>query len=204
MGVGEKAARSFSRDVLVIEVKGPNEEHLSIVDVPGIFRNVTEGSTTKADINLVRDIVTEAMENPRSMMLAVVAANIDIANQEILSLAKEYDRSGERTLGILTKPDLVEKGAEGSIAELLNGRGNKLTLGWHAVKNPDKSESNADRDRIEEKFFKEVAPWSTISKEKIGVRALQSRIQQLLSTHVRREFPKVCLGHIEKSVECLG
>jgi hypothetical protein len=77
--------------------------------LPGIFKNVTPGVTTKDDMELVRSMVLGYMENPRSVMLTVIPANVDVATQEILQLAADVDPEGKRTLGVLTKPDLGRK-----------------------------------------------------------------------------------------------
>jgi len=71
--------RTFSNDVLRLEFAGPDQEHLSVIDVPGIFKNTTPGLTTKANIELVKNIVLRYIENPRSVMLAVIPANVDVA-----------------------------------------------------------------------------------------------------------------------------
>ena len=110
---------TFSDDVLRIELCGPDKTQLSVIDVPGIFRTPTEGLTTKDDMSLVRGMVHRYIENSRTIILAVVPANVDIATQEILNLAAEVDPSGQRTLGVLTKPDLVDKGAEQDIMDLV-------------------------------------------------------------------------------------
>ncbi|KAI7457191.1 dynamin GTPase, partial [Hortaea werneckii] len=112
---------TFSDDVLRLEISGPSQEHLSVIDVPGIFKIPTEGLTTKADIDLVRCMVRSYMENPRSVMLTVIPANVDVATQEIIELATDADPSGERTLGVFTKPDLVDRGAEPAVVSILNG-----------------------------------------------------------------------------------
>ena len=57
------------------------------------------------------------MQNPRSIILAIIPANVDIATQEILEMAAELDVDGERTLRVFTKPDLVDKGAESAVIE---------------------------------------------------------------------------------------
>lgn len=98
---------TFSEAVLKVEVTGPEQEHVSVVDVPGIFRTATKGVTTLADASMVKSMVRRYMDNPRSVMLVVIPANVDIATQEILTLAEEADPDGHRTLGVLTKPDLV-------------------------------------------------------------------------------------------------
>jgi Dynamin family len=120
---------TFSNDVLRLEISGPDEEHLSVIDVPGIFKNTTSGFTTKADITLVRNMVQEYMDNPRSVMLTVIPANVDIATQEILELAADADPEGLRTLGVLTKPDLVDQGAESKVVDLIAGRAHVIKLG---------------------------------------------------------------------------
>lgn len=119
-GSGE-GAETFSDDVLKIEICGPEQQHLSVIDVPGIFRNTTEGLTTDADMEIVRNMVNNYMKNPRSVILAVIPANVDIATQEILKMAEKCDKQGQRTLGVLTKPDLVDKGAEKGVVSLVEG-----------------------------------------------------------------------------------
>lgn len=106
--MGEKLP-TFSSDILQLEIHGPNEGHLSVIDVPGIFKNTTPGLTTKSDIALVRNMVLDYMQNPRSIMLVVVSANVDIATQEIVEIARQLDPDGIRTLRILTNQILLTK-----------------------------------------------------------------------------------------------
>ena len=101
------ASTIFSEDILKIEIYGPREDYLTVIDVPGIFRNQTEGITTKEDMIIVHNLVREYIKDKRTIILAVLPSNVDINTQEIIDLAKEYDKLGERTLGVLTKPDLV-------------------------------------------------------------------------------------------------
>lgn len=185
----------FSNDVLRIAMSGRNEEHLSVIDVPGIFKNTTAGFTTKSDIALVRKMVQGYMENPRSVMLTVIPANVDVATQEILELAHDVDPEGHRTLGILTKPDLVDQGAEPRVVDMLAGRAQPLRLGWHLVRNLGQqqlSDSSLDRQHVENEFFRTKAPWCDIDKARVGTEALRVRLQNVLAAQIRREFPQVC------------
>nr|POE56451.1 interferon-induced gtp-binding protein mx [Quercus suber] len=185
---------TFSGDVLQLEISGPKEEHLSVIDVPGIFRDPTPGLTTKDDIKLVRDMVLRYMENPRSVMLAVVPANVDVATQEILQLASDLDPDGDRTLGVLTKPDLVDAGAEDRIIDLVQGRARPMKLGWHILRNPgqkDLENASFDRQRQEHDFFRSVRPWNTLDHDDVGIEALRRRLKDVLSSLIRREFVKV-------------
>jgi Dynamin family/Dynamin central region len=194
MGLSGPDPTSFSDDVLRLEICGPSEEHLSVIDVPGIFKKTTQGVTTKADMLMVKSMVHGYMKNPRSVMLAVVPANVDIATQEILEMAEDVDADGHRTLGVLTKPDLVDKGAENAVIELIEGRRHQLTLGWYVVKNPGQSQlpnSAKERLALEEAFFKGEMPWNRLDRDRLGVTSLRIRLQEILAKHIRREFPKV-------------
>jgi hypothetical protein len=208
MGLGEKDHKgthgTFSEDVLCLEICGPKEQHFSVIDVPGIFRKTTEGVTTKEDQRVVLAMVRRYMENPRSIMLTVIPANVDIATQEILTMAEEVDEEGVRTLGVLTKPDLVDSGAEKSVIELLRGLRHKLELGWYILRNPgqkDIEDSSTDRDAMEKSFFRDRAPWNTIDKDRVGIEALQLRLQEILASKIRSEFPKVSTRQLLYSLQ---
>lgn len=184
---------TFSENVLRLEISGPDEDHLSVIDVPGIFKNTTPGVTTKSDIEMVRRMVKGYMQNPRSVTLTVVPANVDIATQEIIEMAKEEDPEGQRTLGVLTKPDLVDKGAEQAVVDLINGMKQGYTVQWSVVRNPgqkDLQSQSTDR-QLEDNFFRDTTPWNTIEKDRVGIEGLRTRLQEVITDHTRREFPKV-------------
>jgi hypothetical protein len=118
----ESSQSTFSEDLLSIELSGPGKQNLSIIEIPGIFRTPTEEVTIAADIELVRKIMYKHIKPERTVILAVIPSNTDIATQEILSIAKNWDPDGLRTLGVLTKPDLIDKGAEENVMRLVEGK----------------------------------------------------------------------------------
>lgn len=93
--------RAFSKDLLRIEIFGPDRPHLTIVDFPGLIHFETKQQSTK-DVELVQDVVNSYMKESRSIILAVVSAKNDYANQIVLKLARAADRAGTRTLGVIT------------------------------------------------------------------------------------------------------
>jgi len=188
------AKRTFADDVLKIEICGPQEQHLSVIDVPGIFKKTTPGVTNKTDMAMVRGMVKSYMQNPRSVILAVVPANVDIATQEILDMAEECDINGQRTLGVLTKPDLVDKGAEHAVIDIVNGKSHPLNLGWCVVRNPGQqalANGSIDRYTAEKSFFKTETPWNMIAQDRLGIEALKTRLVEILAEMIKREFPRV-------------
>ena len=195
-GPGEPPASdrsNFSEDMLSIELCGPKQQNLSIIDIPGIFRTPTEGVTTTNDMGLVRRIMERHIKDERTIILAVIPANVDAATQEILGIAKEVDPKGIRTLGVLTKPDIIDQGGEEDTMLLVEGKRHLLHLGYHIVRNRGQSELSSDmeaRTRKEKEFFAK-APWSRLEASRTGIPALQTYLQTLLVDITRREFPKV-------------
>lgn len=207
--------KTFSEDTLKIEKCGPNEDYLTVIDVPGIFRTTTEGVTTTRDQEMVRTMVKDYIKNSRTIILAVLPSNVDVATQEILTLAEKYDVDGERTLGILTKPDLVlERSAKLSVCSLLEGRKKPLKLGYFLVRNrggdqDDENENAASSLTQREAMFQEE-PWNSLPDDRLGVFALRERLQELLGHITNREFPKLraetrgMLEEAEKELDDLG
>lgn len=200
----ESSQSTFSDDLLSIELSGPDKQNLSIIDIPGIFRTPTEGVTTANDMALVRRIMNHHIKDERTIILAVIPCNTDIATQEILSIAKELDPKGIRTLGVLTKPDLIDKGGEENVMSLVEGKRNPLRLGYCIVRNRGQSELSSDaatRHRREKDFFS-TEPWSRLDGDRVGTPALQRRLQGLLVSITRREFPKVQAEIVQRLSSC--
>ncbi|OAA34476.1 Dynamin, GTPase domain protein [Beauveria brongniartii RCEF 3172] len=108
-------ACAFASDALRIEITGPIGLHLSVVDLPGII-SVANEEQTEEDIDAIHNMVATHLESSRTIILAVLQASNDMANQPIIKLARKHDPEGERTVGIITKPDLINEGAESRIA----------------------------------------------------------------------------------------
>lgn len=177
----------FSEDVLKIEVCGPKEDYLTIIDVPGIFRTTMQG-TTKDDMAMVRELVTRYIKDGRTIILAVLPSNVDIATQEILELAEEYDKNGERTLGVLTKPDLVtEPSAQAAVCDLVQGKKRPLNLGYFLVRNRGPNSGIEGHSELDKIFRKQ--PWADLPRDRVGIVALKEQLRSLLVEITRREFP---------------
>lgn len=203
----EPGKQTFSNDVLKIEICGPVQEHLSVIDIPGIFKKTTKGLTTKSDMDMVRAMVIKHMNNQRSVILAVVPANVDIATQEILDMAELCDPKGQRTLGVITKPDLVDKGAEQTTLDIIQGKSHKLSLGWNIVKNPGQQQLNdapTDRHNAEKAFFQSCRPWTQLDGDTVGIKALEIRLREVLAEVVRREFPSVSFTSSHTPAKIVG
>lgn len=97
MGISDTSTSSsaFAKDVLSIEIQGPDRPQLTLVDIPGLIQTQTKG-VTEADVAIVAEITNSYIEQPRTICLAVVAATHDAANQPILQRVRKFDPNGGR------------------------------------------------------------------------------------------------------------
>jgi GTPase SAR1 family protein len=187
-GYGDSGGKAFSLDVLRIEVKGPTGLHLTIVDLPGLISVANEDQSDE-DVKVVHRLVESYLESSRTIIMAVIQAGNDIANQPIVQKARKSDPDGVRTIGIITKPDLINSGTEHRIARLANNEDNvKLKLGFFLLKNP--SPEALARDEAD--FFAQPC-WRQcgIDPDRVGSARLKTFMQELLQDHIEREIPKV-------------
>ncbi|KAL4765144.1 P-loop containing nucleoside triphosphate hydrolase protein [Aspergillus foveolatus] len=188
---------SFAPDALRIEITGPIGLQLSVVDLPGLI-SVASEEQTEDDILTVRNMVATYLQSFRTIILAVVQATNDFANQEIIKLARRYDPDGQRTVGIITKPDLINKGTEAKIARIAKNQDTiKLKLGYFLLKNPSPAELDecttmAARSALELRFLTDSV-WASqhLDMDRVGADKLRHFLQRLLDAHIERELPKV-------------
>ena len=202
MGISATTS-AFSDDVLRVEVSGPDRPHLTIVDLPGLIHSENKLQSA-ADVALVWDMVRGYMSNQRSIILAVISAKNDYANQIVLKLAKEVDAGGNRTLGIITKPDTLSVGSESEAAfvGLARNEDIKFRLGWHALKNRSyetKDSSTEERNAAETAFF-EQGVWKTLTRSMVGISPLRGRLSKVLLEQIKAELPAL-VNDIQEAVE---
>ncbi|GMF80306.1 unnamed protein product [Phytophthora fragariaefolia] len=136
------------------------------------------------------------MQQERTVIIAVVPANVDMHNTEILQAAQEADRDGTRTIAVVTKVDLVDAGAELAVHELLLNKKKRMHLGYHAVKCRSQFELNVGTSietgvANEMAFFGRHEYWRRLPVHLWGVPKLSERLVSILQDTIRRSLPKV-------------
>ncbi|KAL2832307.1 P-loop containing nucleoside triphosphate hydrolase protein [Aspergillus pseudoustus] len=201
MGITEAENSGFSDDTLKVEISGPDKPELTLVDLPGLYYSTSQ-QQGKEGIAITRNLTEKYMRNTRSIILAVISAKTDYHLQEVLNIAEEHDPGRERTLGIITQPDILEAGSEeeDSYLAFLRNEKTRLQLGWHALRNRSfetRHISDNDRDQQEKDFFNK-GKWSTISRESVGVDSLRRRLSSILLKHIQRSLPHLISDIAEK------
>jgi GTPase SAR1 family protein len=187
-------AKAFSNDILRVEVSGPCQPHLTLVDLPGLFQAGNKAQSDN-DVQVVKSLVLSYMKKARSIILAVVSAKNDFANQIVTKYARELDPEGVRTLGIITKPDTLHAGSdsERSFVELAENKDVHFRLGWHVLKNRDydtRDCSSEERDEAERNFFAQGI-WTTLLPPHVGIDSLKPRLSSLLKDQILGELPNL-------------
>ncbi|KAM9029842.1 dynamin-1-like protein isoform 5-T5 [Guaruba guarouba] len=144
------------------------------------------------DIELqIRELILQFISNPNSIILAVTAANTDMATSEALKIAREVDPDGRRTLAVITKLDLMDAGTDAM--DVLMGRVIPVKLGIIGVVNRSQLDINnkksvADSIRDEYGFLQKKYP-SLANRN--GTKYLARTLNRLLMHHIRDCLPEL-------------
>ncbi|EPS45501.1 hypothetical protein H072_508 [Dactylellina haptotyla CBS 200.50] len=193
-----KRGKRFSDDILEIKVSANYLPHLNIVDVPGLFSNPNM-SQTEEDQKLVEDMIKSYIREPETIIMAVMSAMTDLINQHIFNLARGQGGSGDpqgiRTVGVITKCDLLKEGSEDRVLQIVANKDNELRHGFFVVKNRSKDDvenlvTPEERQKSEISFFSEER-WNSIDRERVGVQKLNVFLTELLHERIRSELPKI-------------
>ncbi len=195
----------FSDNVLKVQITGPDLPQLTLVDLPGYYHAETEEQKEEG-MNIVEALARKYMEQKSSIILAVVSAKSEIANQIVLHKAKQFDTDRERTLGIITKPDTLERNSSDESRYLQLAKNEESThhlkLGWHVLRNRTEAEagvSNERRDEIEKDFFGSGV-WKHLGSSNKGVSGLRDKLSRVLLGHIQQHLPRV-IQDIERALK---
>ncbi len=165
---------------------------LTLVDLPGLTKVPIGDQPTDIE-KQTRTLISEYIAKPNSIVLAVSPANVDIVNSEALKLARYVDPTGKRTIGVLTKLDLMDHGT--NALDILSGRVYPLKLGFIGVVNRSQqdiqsSKSMADALTSEREFFKMHPAYRNIAP-RCGTQYLAKTLNVTLMSHIRERLPDI-------------
>ncbi|OQR94252.1 dynamin [Achlya hypogyna] len=185
----------ISDDAIEITMQGPKFPNLTLLDLPGLVRTVRDDEDP-AMIGRVRTLVQRYLTQSRTIILAVVPANVDMHNTEIMQAAEEADPLGTRTISIITKPDLIDDGAEAAVRDLLLNITKRRRLGYHMVKcRGQRALANGvsiDEGRAAEKTYFATHPvWSAVDPSLVGSDRLAHKLSLLLVEAIAAAMPAV-------------
>ncbi|XP_014899716.1 dynamin-1a isoform X12 [Poecilia latipinna] len=202
------ANKGISPVPINLRVYSPHVLNLTLVDLPGMTK-VPVGDQP-ADIEAqIRDMLLQFVTKENCLMLAVSPANSDLANSDALKIAKEVDPQGMRTIGVITKLDLMDEGTDAK--DILENKLLPLRRGYIGVVNRSQKDIDGKKDinaamAAERKFFLTHPAYRHLA-ERMGTPYLQKVLNQQLTNHIRDTLPGLRaklqsqLLSIEKEVE---
>lgn len=182
--------KGISPHPINLRIFSPHVLNLTLIDLPGLTK-VPVGDQP-ADIEAqIKDMIMTFISRETCLILAVTPANSDLATSDALKLAKEVDPQGLRTIGVLTKLDLMDEGTDAR--EVLEGRFLALRRGYIGVVNRGQKDINSRKDiraqlDAERKFFLSHPSYRHMA-DKMGTQHLQHTLNLQLTNHIRDTLP---------------
>uniref|UniRef100_A0A3P8SEC2 Dynamin-2 n=1 Tax=Amphiprion percula TaxID=161767 RepID=A0A3P8SEC2_AMPPE len=173
-----------------LRVYSPNVLNLTLIDLPGMTK-VAVGDQPPDIEHQIRDMLMQFITKESCLILAVTPANTDLANSDALKIAKEVDPQGLRTIGVITKLDLMDEGTDAR--DILENKLLPLRRGYIGVVNRSQKDIDGKKDiraalAAERKFFLSHPAYRHIA-ERMGTPHLQKTLNQQLTNHIRDTLP---------------
>ncbi|QSL64396.1 hypothetical protein MERGE_001697 [Pneumocystis wakefieldiae] len=184
--------KGINRLPIQLKIFSPYVLNLTLVDLPGLTKNPVGDQPSDIE-RQVRSLIQDYIAKPNCIILAVTPANIDLVNSESLKLARQVDPQRKRTIGVLTKLDLMDHGT--NALDILLGRVYPLKLGFIAVVNRSQQDiitnkSLKDSLRFERDFFSNHPIYKNIS-HLCGTPYLVKSLNIILMQHIREKLPDI-------------
>ncbi|XP_049351794.1 dynamin-related protein 3B-like isoform X2 [Solanum verrucosum] len=181
-GVSDKQIR--------LKIFSPNVLDITLVDLPGITK-VPVGDQPSDIEARIRTMIMSYIKLPSCLILAVTPANSDLANSDALQIAGNADPDGYRTIGVITKLDIMDRGTDAR--NFLLGKVIPLRLGYVGIVNRNQEDIMMNRsikDALvaEEKFFRSRPVYSDLA-DRCGVPQLAKKLNQILVQHIKKLLP---------------
>ncbi|XP_024915595.1 interferon-induced GTP-binding protein Mx isoform X2 [Cynoglossus semilaevis] len=186
----------ISENMISLEIASPDVPDLTLIDLPGITRVAVQGQPENIGDQIKR-LIHKFITKQETICLVVHACNVDLATTEALKMAQEKDPDGERTLAILTKPDLVDRGTEQTVVDIVHNEVISLNKGYMIVKCRGQQEimekvSLNEAIEREKEFFTEHMYFCSLYDEGLAsVPKLAEKLTLELVHHIEKTLPRL-------------
>ena len=192
-------AQGISNKPINLKIFSPHVLNLTLVDLPGLTK-VAVGDQPEDIEHQIEEMLYAYIVRDNTIILAVTPANQDLANSDALKLARKVDPRGDRTIGVITKLDLMDEGTDA--LEILENKFLPLKKGYIGVVNRSQKDIDNKKElplalEAERKFFLS-SPYKKLG-DKIGTKYLQQVLNKELSKHIKSKLPEIRSEIVRKS-----
>ncbi|CAL5197887.1 unnamed protein product [Lathyrus oleraceus] len=186
-----------------LSIYSPNVVNLTLVDLPGLTKVAVEGQP-ESIVQDIENLIHSYVDKPNCLILAITPANQDVATSDAVKVSRQVDPAGERTFGVLTKIDLMDKGT--NALDVLEGRSYRLRNPWVGIVNRSQEDINRKVDMIaarqrEREFFSTNRDYAHLSS-KMGSEYLARLLSKHLESVIRARIPGIA-SFINRSIDDL-
>ncbi|CAL2258946.1 unnamed protein product [Prunus armeniaca] len=204
-------SKQISHVPIHLSIYSPNVVNLTLIDLPGLTKVAVEGQP-ESIVQDIENMVRSFIEKPNCIILAITPANQDIATSDAIRIARQVDPAGERTFGVLTKLDLMDKGT--NALDVLEGRSYRLQHPWVGIVNRSQVDINKNVDMIaarrrEREFFSSSPDYGHLAS-KMGSEYLAKLLSKHLESVIKARIPGIAslinksIGELEAELDYLG
>jgi dynamin 1-like protein len=184
--------KNISPEPIIVKIYSRGVVDLTLVDMPGMTKIPTGDQPIDIEAK-INELNLRYASPKNSIIMAVCSANVDLANSDALKLARKVDPFGERTVGVVTKLDLMDEGT--NALEILAGKIIPLKLGYVGVvcrsqKDILQGRTIEDALKAEERFFKTSQVYSAAAS-RLGVPYLAQSLNKIIVNHIKKSLPEI-------------
>ncbi|PRQ41172.1 putative dynamin GTPase [Rosa chinensis] len=191
--------KGISNTPLTLLVKKNGVPDLTMVDLPGITRVPVHGQPENI-YDQIRDMIMEYIKPEESIILNVLSASVDFTTCESIRMSQSVDKTGERTLAVVTK---VDKAPEG-LLEKVTADDVNIGLGYVCVRNRIGDETYEEASAIAHELFQTHPLLSKIDKSIVGIPVLAQKLVQIQATSIARNLPEIVKKINDRLNACLS
>jgi replication fork clamp-binding protein CrfC len=184
--------KGISPEPIIVKIFSRTVVDLTLVDLPGMTK-VPTGDQQHNIEQVIAELNMRFITPKNAIIMAVCAANVDLANSDALKIARRVDPLGERTIGVITKIDLMDEGT--NAIEILSGKVIPLKLGYVGVvgrsqKDILQQKTIDDALKAEDRFFRTSPTYAGLSN-RLGVPYLVHTLNKIIVDHIKKNLPEI-------------
>ncbi|KAK1468329.1 dynamin family protein [Colletotrichum melonis] len=189
----ERTLAKFSPNTVALEIKGPDLPDLSFYDMPGIFRNAAREEDEYL-VSVVENLAREYISHSEALIIWAVPMNVDPETSSTLSIIRVL-QAQQRTIGVMTKADLLPEGNNTQWLSMLRGEAHKIGHEFFITSRPSNQKLD-EQQRWEEGFFHQDASerWPEEFhpfRERCGVEKLKIALSEKLGKEFAKNLPSI-------------
>lgn len=178
--------KGISDTPLTLTVKKRGVPDLTMVDLPGITRVPVHGQPDNI-YEQISEIIMKYITPKESIILNVLSATVDFPTCESIRMSQQVDRTGERTLAVVTKADKAPEG----LLEKVTADDVNIGLGYVCVRNRIDDETYEEARAVERCLFETHALLRKIDRSIVGIPVLARKLMQIQAASIKRCLPDI-------------